>query len=108
MKQKQDSKNKMLVRRAPAQMAEPLAVEYRQPLNGSNGHSEDKAHLQEFLFSLRKYWLLIAGLTLLCTALMAVYMARQPNLYEANVQIQVDLENPSPTLGTDQGWHIRR
>jgi succinoglycan biosynthesis transport protein ExoP len=100
MKQKEDSKNQLLAKRARTQIAEPLAVEYRQPSNGSNGHSEDKAHLQEFWFSLRKYWLLIAGLTLLCTSLMAVYMARQPNLYEANVQIQVDLENPSPTLGT--------
>lgn len=90
----------MLVKRRPTQMAEPLAVEYRPMMNGSNGHSEDKAHLQEFLFSLRKYWLLIVGLTLLCTALVGVYMARQPNVYEANVQIQVDLENPSPTLGT--------
>ena len=103
MKQTQDPKNKMLVKRRPSQMAEPLAVEYRQVMNGSNSHSADKAHLQEFLFSLRKYWLLIAGLTLLCTALVGVYMARQPNVYEANVQIQVDLENPSPTLGTGKG-----
>ncbi len=103
MKQTQDSKNKMLVRRRPTQMAEPLAVEYRPTSNGANGHSEDKAHLQEFLFSLRKYWLLIAGLTFLCTALVAVYMTRQPNFYEANVQIQVDLENSSPTLGTGKG-----
>ena len=70
---------------------------------GTMVHSEDKAHLQEFLFSLRKYWLLIIGLTLLCTALVAVYMARQPNVYEAGVQIQVDLENSSPTLGTGKG-----
>ena len=101
MKQNQESKSKMLVKRRPTQMAEPLAVEYRQPLN--DRHSEDKAHLQEFLFSLRKYWLLIAGLTMLCTTLVGIYMARQPNLYEANVQIQVDLENPSPTLGTGKG-----
>ena len=91
----------MLVKRRPTQIAEPMAVEYRQPL--SDRQSEDKAHLQEFLFSLRKYWLLIAGLTMLCTALVGVYMARQPNLYEANVQIQVDLENSSPTLGTGKG-----
>ncbi|HKO44799.1 MAG TPA: polysaccharide biosynthesis tyrosine autokinase [Pyrinomonadaceae bacterium] len=101
MKQKQDSRSKMLVKRRPTQIAEPMAVEYRQPL--SDRQSEDKAHLQEFLFSLRKYWLLIAGLTMLCTALVGVYMARQPNLYEANVQIQVDLENSSPTLGTGKG-----
>ena len=92
-----------MVRRRSTSLAEPLAVEYRQPLSGSNGDTEDKAHLQEFLFSLRKYWLLIAGVTLLCTALAAVYMARQPNLYEASVQIQIDLENPSPTLGTGKG-----
>lgn len=102
MKQRHAGSNHMLVPRRSASLAEPLAVEY-QPLNGSNGHSEDKVHLQEFLFSLRKYWLLIIGLTLLCTALVGVYMARQPSLYEASVQIQVDLENPSPTLGTAKG-----
>ena len=103
MKQKQDARSKMLVKRRSTQVAEPLAVEYRPAAVSFNGQSEDKAHLQEFLFSLRKYWLLIAGLTLLCTSLVGVYMARQPNLYEANVQIQVDLENPSPTLGTGKG-----
>lgn len=103
MKQRQAASNNMLAPRGSSSLSHPLAVEIQQPLNGSNGHSEDKAHLQEFLFSLRKYWLLIVGLTLLCTALTAVYMARQPNLYEANVQIQVDLENPSPTLGTAKG-----
>jgi polysaccharide biosynthesis transport protein len=101
MKQKQESRSKMLVKRRPTQIAEPMAVEYRQPL--SDRQSEDKVHLQEFLFSLRKYWLLIAGLTMLCTSLVGVYMARQPNLYEANVQIQVDLENSSPTFGTGKG-----
>ena len=103
MKQKQDPKSKMLVKRRTTQIAEPLAVEYRPAVTASNGYSDDKVHVQEFLFSLRKYWLLIVGLTLLCTSLVGVYMARQPNQYEASVQIQVDLENPNPTLGTGRG-----
>jgi succinoglycan biosynthesis transport protein ExoP len=103
MKQKQAMPNDLLVQRRSSNLPDRFVRAQPQPVNGLNGQSEDKIHLQEFLFSLRKYWLLIIGLTLLCTALMAVYMARQPNIYEARVQIQVDLENPSPILGTAKG-----
>lgn len=72
-------------------------------LNTFHQQSEDEAHLKEFLFSLRKYWLLVVGVPLLVTALMAVYMARQPNIYEASARVQVDLENGSPTLGNNKG-----
>lgn len=96
-------RNNFLVESSSLNLPEPLTADLPQRVNGINGHSEDKAHLQEFLFSLRKYWLLIIGLTFLCTALVAVYMARQPNVYEAGARVQVDLENANPTLGTTKG-----
>ncbi|MDQ5845078.1 MAG: polysaccharide biosynthesis tyrosine autokinase [Acidobacteriota bacterium] len=103
MKQKQDTRNNSLVERKSLQVTEATSVDYPQRVNGFHATSDDKAHLQEFLFALRKYWLLIAGVTILITALVGVYMARQPNVYEAAVRVQVDLENSSPTLGTTKG-----
>jgi succinoglycan biosynthesis transport protein ExoP len=102
MKQNQP-KNTFLVQRGSSNLPEPIAADPPQRVNRLNVQSEDKAHLQELLFSLRKYWLLIIGLTVLCTALMAVYMARQANVYEASARVQVDLENASPMLGTTKG-----
>ncbi len=102
MKQKQ-TRGQSLVERKSMQVVEPAAVDYPQRYNGMHVISDDKAHVQEFLFALRKYWLLVAGVTLLVSALVGFYMFRQPNVYEATVRVQVDLENPSPTLGTAKG-----
>jgi polysaccharide biosynthesis transport protein len=101
MKQKQPDKS--LVRQKSLQVVESAPIDYAQPLSTFHSPSDDKAHLQEFLFALRKYWLLIAGVTILITALVGFYMARQPNVYEAAVRVQVDLENSNPTLGTGKG-----
>jgi succinoglycan biosynthesis transport protein ExoP len=98
-------KNKLLVESTSRNLPESSAAELPMQGYGANGfhvQSEDEAHLREFLFSMRKYWLLIVGVVLLCTALVAVYMARQPNIYEASARVQVDLENASPTLGTNK------
>ena len=106
MKQNNGMKNNSLVESTSLNLAEASAPQPLQRTYGVGGtqvQSEDAAHLREFLFSLRKYWLLIVGVTLLCTALVAVYMFRQPNIYEASARVQVDLENPGPTLGTNKG-----
>ncbi|MEK6282934.1 MAG: polysaccharide biosynthesis tyrosine autokinase [Acidobacteriota bacterium] len=98
-------KNKLLVQSTSRSLPESSPAELPQRsygVNGFNVPSEDQAHLSEFLFSLRKYWLLILGVTLLCTALVAVYMFRQPSIYEASARVQVDLENSSPTFGTNK------
>ncbi len=108
MKQNNGMKNNLLVESNSRNLPETSTPQPPQRgyggygVNGVNLQSEDAAHLREFLFSLRKYWLLIAGVTMLTTALVAVYMFRQPNLYQASARVQVDLENPSPTLGTNK------
>jgi succinoglycan biosynthesis transport protein ExoP len=48
--------------------------------------------------SIRKRLWMIIGVTILTTALAAVYMARQPDVYEAQARVQVDLEN-NPAVG---------
>jgi capsular exopolysaccharide synthesis family protein len=65
--------------------------------------SEDRAHIQAFLLSLRKSRWLIIGITLLATAVVGVYMALQPDVYEANAQVQVDLENANAGLTATKG-----
>jgi capsular exopolysaccharide synthesis family protein len=108
MKQNNSMKKNLLVESTSLnrpEAEEPQALQRGPGINGVNGihtQSEDAAHLREFLFSLRKYWLLIVGVTMLSTALVAVYMFRQPNIYQASARVQVDLENPGPTLGTNK------
>ncbi|MCA1605522.1 MAG: hypothetical protein LC775_08655, partial [Acidobacteria bacterium] len=105
MKQNNGKKNTLLVESTSRNLPESSVTELPQrgfAVNGFGVQSEDEAHLREFLFSVRKYWWLIAGITILCTASMAVYMARQPSLYEASARVQVDLENASPTFGTNK------
>ncbi len=61
----------------------------------SNGYSR----LYDYWRSARKRLWLILGIVLLVTTLAAFYMARQPDVYEAQARIQVDLEMSSPVLG---------
>lgn len=106
MNQNKGMKNNLLVSRTSRNLPEKTTAELPQRSYQANpfpAQSQDEAHLKEFLFSLRKYWLLIVGVTLLVTALVAVYMARQPSIYEASARVQVDLENGSPTLGNNKG-----
>lgn len=58
----------------------------------------DGIHLRDYWRILRKHLWMIAGITLLVTSLVAVYMARQPEMYVARARVQVDLEN-NPGVG---------
>jgi polysaccharide biosynthesis transport protein len=48
--------------------------------------------------AIRKRLWLVIGLAVLATTLTAIYMARKPNIYQATVTIQVDLEQNNPDL----------
>jgi capsular exopolysaccharide synthesis family protein len=50
--------------------------------------------------AIRKRIWLVAGITVLVTALVAIYMARKPNIFLATSVIQVDLEQTNPDLVT--------
>ena len=56
--------------------------------------------LLDYWRTIRKRLWLILGITLLATALAAVYVARQPDVFESSVVIQVDLEQANPDLVT--------
>lgn len=60
-----------------------------------NQDRDDRRHLRDYLRSIRKRWWLIVGFTLLVSMLVAVYMARKPDIYAARARVQVDLEDDS-------------
>ena len=87
-------------------------VPYRNPAplqfpTNSEADFEDEGSL-----GIRDYWLmvrsriwLILAITFLVTALAVVYVARQPDVYEAQARIQVDLEN-NPALGSSKNGSV--
>ena len=58
------------------------------------------SRLHDYLRSARKHVWLILGIVTVVTTLVAVYMARQPDVYEAQAHIQVDLEATNSALGS--------
>jgi capsular exopolysaccharide synthesis family protein len=63
--------------------------------------------LHEYWRSVRKHIWLIAGIMVLVTALTAVYMSRQPDIYESKSKVQVDLETANnPGIGALKGNSI--
>lgn len=62
----------------------------------------EENHFREYLRAIRKHLWLIVGLTLIITALVSIYEARQPDIYAAQARVQVDLEN-NPASGAGGG-----
>ncbi len=69
---------------------------YDQGEGDKGGYSR----LHDYLRSARKRIWLILGIMVVITALAAFYMARQPDVYEAKANVQVDLEVSNPVLGS--------
>src|SRR6266550_7825782 len=63
---------------------------------------EGEAHLRDYWRSVRRHLWLLLGITALVTTLVAVFMARKPDIYEARVRVQVD-EDTNPALGAFKG-----
>ncbi len=60
---------------------------------------EDEKHLLQSLFAtVSNHWFLIVSLNLLVMALTIVYVAQQPNYYQAGARVQVNTEI-NPALG---------
>ena len=58
--------------------------------------STERQQLSNILSILRKYWLMVVGITLLGTLSVLVYEAQKPDYYKSEVRIQVDNEvNPA-------------
>lgn len=66
---------------------------------GYDRGEEQGSHLRDYWRVIRKHLWLIIGITLLIPTLVAIYLIRKPDIYEAQARIQVDLENTNPLLG---------
>lgn len=62
--------------------------------------------LHDYWRSARKHIWLIIGILVLVTTLAAIYTARQPDIFEARAQVQVDTENTNPALGAFKSNNI--
>ena len=67
---------------------------------------DDDWHLRDYWRAIRNRSWLVAGIAILVTSLVAVYMVLKPDLYEAQAQVQVDLENTNTTLGSSKNTSI--
>jgi polysaccharide biosynthesis transport protein len=67
---------------------------------------DDGVRLQDYLRSVRKRLWMVLGIAVLVTTLTTVLMLRQPNIYEAEARVQVDLENTAPAFGASKNGSI--
>jgi capsular exopolysaccharide synthesis family protein len=66
---------------------------------GVDVNSESDVHLLDYWRAIRKRLWLVISLVVVVTTLALVYMARKPDIYQAQAQVQVDLENNAAMLG---------
>src|SRR4051794_11112053 len=80
------------LREAPTPTAAAAAA---QPAYGYrlDTEADEERHLRDYWRSVRKRLWLVIGITVLVTMLAAIYVARKPDIYEAQARVQVDLEN---------------
>jgi capsular exopolysaccharide synthesis family protein len=57
------------------------------------------SHLRDYWRVIRKHIWLMIGVTLIIPTLVAIYLVRKPDVYEAQARIQVDLETANSLLG---------
>jgi succinoglycan biosynthesis transport protein ExoP len=84
-----------LRRRDPAE----LGAAFSHSHYGYERNEEHGSHLRDYWRIIRKHLWLITGVTLLLPTLVAIYLVRRPDIYEAQARIEVDLENANPLLG---------
>ena len=60
---------------------------------------DEELGLRNYWRAVRKRLWLVACVTVLATALTALYMAYKPDVYEARARVQVDAERSNPALG---------
>ena len=73
----------------------------------AEGTSSGYNRLHEYWRSVRKHIWLVIGILVLVTSLTAVFMQRQPDIYESLSRVQVDLETANnPAIGALKGNSI--
>jgi len=89
----------MTVPAESTEIAKPIEIKPVPPYSGPYRMDvEDKVHLLDYWRSIRKRLWLVIGVTVLLTSLVAIYMSRKPDIFEAKSQVQVDPEKINPSL----------
>ncbi|MCU1265067.1 MAG: capsular exopolysaccharide family [Acidobacteria bacterium] len=95
-----------------ARIAQTSALD--KPIEGGTPHSynygvdpnaENEIHLLDYWRAIRKRLWLVISVVVLVTMLAVVYMARKPDIYQADARVQVDLEN-NAALGLKTPYFI--
>lgn len=77
---------------------------YDAPYPGADATTSGYNRLHEYWRSVRKHKWIVLTLVVVITTAAAIYMSRQPNVYETRSQVQVDTEIANnPALGASQG-----
>ncbi|MEQ1764942.1 MAG: polysaccharide biosynthesis tyrosine autokinase [Pyrinomonadaceae bacterium] len=63
-------------------------------------YAQDGFQLADYWRAIRKRLWLVIAVAVIATTLVAIYMARKPDIYQAKARIQVDLEQNNPDLVT--------
>src|SRR5215212_11540735 len=85
--------DKQLTKPAPKLEAIDRPIEPPQSYNyGVDPNADNEAHLLDYWRAIRKRLWLVVSIVALITMLAVVYVARKPDLYEAQSRVQVDLE----------------
>lgn len=80
---------------------------YDSPYPGAGETPSGYNRLHEYWRSVRKHKWLVLALVVVITALAAIYMSRQPDVFETRSQVQVDTEIANnPALGASRGNEI--
>ncbi|MBL8186689.1 MAG: polysaccharide biosynthesis tyrosine autokinase [Acidobacteria bacterium] len=67
-------------------------------LPGVESEADGKIRLLDYWRSVRKRLWMIAGIAALVTMLTTIYMARKPDIYQAQALVQIDQEDMNPAL----------
>ncbi len=73
---------------------------------GDEAGPEGEVHLRDYWRMVRKRLWLIIGLAVIVSSLAAIRQARQPDIYQARAQVQINGETFSPALGASRGSAI--
>lgn len=85
------------------QEATPVTASPYQSNYGADYEEESDWHLRDYLHTMRKRARLIVLVALVTVATAALFIARQPDQYEARARVQVDMESNPAAFGNAGG-----
>jgi capsular exopolysaccharide synthesis family protein len=88
----------------PAQSQDLLSLLSIMGVESESNNSNGKT-MRDYLYSIRKYSWLIISITLICTTLVAIYMARKPDIFTAQARVEVSSVN-NPAINTSQNTAV--